>query len=122
MTRYFAASTVLNKAPKTFEESPIQISVSNDGKTIVCWHPEQSFPYEHTKPLPKLETKYKTEDSVLKIQHREETDKVLHLKDYTVEELMQMTYTTRKNWDYSQDRFKKSHIKNPNPEIDRLGI
>ncbi|KAI1291889.1 39S ribosomal protein L42, mitochondrial [Halotydeus destructor] len=108
---------------KTFENSPIQISVTDDGKTIVCWHPEKKFPYEHSKPLPVMESKFIEEESVLKLKHLEETDDILHKKDYSEEELMQLTYTPRTTWQFfNNNRKRKAHIRTPNPPIDRVGL
>lgn len=48
--------------------------------------------------MPQLASKYVEEDSVLKLQHRQEADEYLNRKDYTEEQLMQMTYTPRAVW------------------------
>jgi large subunit ribosomal protein L42 len=104
-----------------FEEATIQASIADDGKTIVCWHPEVPFPYNHTKPIPKIESSFEREESLLKLVHRMETDTILRNRDYTEEELMQKTYTTRKCWHKNKAK-RQAHLRKPNPPIDRIGI
>ncbi|XP_053203282.1 39S ribosomal protein L42, mitochondrial-like [Panonychus citri] len=87
-----------SSSAKSFSQSEIQISLTDDGQTIVMLHPEQSFPYEHTKPLPKVETKLKEEDSVLKLELREDTNDLMFKKDLTAEELIRITHQSRRFW------------------------
>jgi len=106
---------------ETFESAPIRISVTDDGKTIVCWHPEQQFPYEHSKPMPKMISNFVETDSVLKMDLREDTDLTLNKKDLTTEELIRLTYMPRNYWS-KWDKKQKPKIKHPNPPVDRIGI
>ena len=32
-----------------YPASQVKVEVSPDGNSIVCWHPEPTIPYEHTK-------------------------------------------------------------------------
>uniref|UniRef100_T1KFJ6 Large ribosomal subunit protein mL42 n=1 Tax=Tetranychus urticae TaxID=32264 RepID=T1KFJ6_TETUR len=77
---------------------PLRISLTDDGRTIVMYHPEPSFPYEHTKPLPVEEPKLKEEDSVLRVDLREDVDDIMFGRDLTAEELIRLTNQSRRFW------------------------
>lgn len=98
-----------------------RITVSDDGETIVCWHPERldHVKYEHTKPLtaPTPEP-----DSILKAD-------VLHAvkgmfkADLTEEDLIRLAYTPRQHWKkLALAHETKKHIRKPKPPLDRIGI
>uniref|UniRef100_A0A8C0MZY6 Large ribosomal subunit protein mL42 n=1 Tax=Canis lupus familiaris TaxID=9615 RepID=A0A8C0MZY6_CANLF len=31
----------------------VELALTSDGRTIVCYHPSVDIPYEHTKPIPR---------------------------------------------------------------------
>uniref|UniRef100_A0A8C0XDE6 Large ribosomal subunit protein mL42 n=1 Tax=Castor canadensis TaxID=51338 RepID=A0A8C0XDE6_CASCN len=33
----------------------VELALTSDGRTIVCYHPSVDIPYEHTKPTPRPE-------------------------------------------------------------------
>ncbi|ESO99719.1 hypothetical protein LOTGIDRAFT_173557 [Lottia gigantea] len=43
--------------------------LSPDKSAILCWHPEQEFPYEHTRPVPRNPIELAQGETVLKIQY-----------------------------------------------------
>ncbi|GAV05416.1 hypothetical protein RvY_15555 [Ramazzottius varieornatus] len=45
---------------------------ADQGRTIVCYHPERPFPYEHSLPVPRQESLFNEGDSVLKVQLRKD--------------------------------------------------
>lgn len=45
---------------------------ADQGRTIVCYHPERPFPFEHTLPVPRQESMFNEGDSVLKVQLRKD--------------------------------------------------
>ncbi|XP_014678414.1 PREDICTED: 39S ribosomal protein L42, mitochondrial-like [Priapulus caudatus] len=49
-----------------------RIVLTDDGSTIVCYHPAKEFPYEHTRPLSRNEDELRAGESVLNVQHLEE--------------------------------------------------
>uniref|UniRef100_A0A023GA26 Large ribosomal subunit protein mL42 n=1 Tax=Amblyomma triste TaxID=251400 RepID=A0A023GA26_AMBTT len=100
-------------------QSKQRIVVTDDGSTIVMWHPEEEFPYEHTKPLPNIRPKLNEANSALKLQHRLENIE-LHFRNerLEIEELQKMTYTTKHRW-YPNNNKK---YKDPNPPVDREGL
>lgn len=62
---------------------------------VVCWHPEQPFPYECSLPLPEE----KTDTAVLRIGEKEIKDIFWKKKPFeVVEELAKVTYTTKHKW------------------------
>lgn len=89
-----------------------RIVVTDDGSTIVCWHPEQPFPYECSKPIP--ETTQET-NSVLKVQSLSDIYDVFKPKseEHTREELMKITSSTKHIW---FPRGKKTYKKKPWPK------
>ncbi|XP_015786173.1 39S ribosomal protein L42, mitochondrial [Tetranychus urticae] len=91
-------SRLFSSSAKSFDQSDVQISLTDDGRTIVMYHPEPSFPYEHTKPLPVEEPKLKEEDSVLRVDLREDVDDIMFGRDLTAEELIRLTNQSRRFW------------------------
>ncbi|KAK2155255.1 hypothetical protein NP493_2091g00021 [Ridgeia piscesae] len=102
------------KLPKT----PMVV-LSADQSTIICWHPEPQFPYEHTKPLPRRKNELEEGDSVLKVQYLSDTSVLSKKVDGpTDQELMKMFSTSKYEWKYTpRKRFAK-----PNPPKDREGL
>lgn len=81
----------------TRSKSDRAIVVTDDASTIVCYHPESSFPYEFTKPLPQIKV---TENSVLRVQNKQYVHDVFSKpnNELVKQELMKMTYTTKHRW------------------------
>ncbi|MPC26347.1 39S ribosomal protein L42, mitochondrial [Portunus trituberculatus] len=84
------------------------VVMTDDSKTIVCWHPQPDIPYEMTKPLPEAPTV----DSVLKVQ-AQDTKKLFKNKHpfFVNKALRELTFTTKH---LPQKRFAKK-----NPPRDR---
>lgn len=84
-----------------------QVTVTDDGSTIVCWHPEPRFPYECSRPLPpEQET-----NATLKIQSLDEVRSVFveNKQEFVRQELMSLTYTTKHRWfPRSRDKYAKN--------------
>uniref|UniRef100_A0A3P9LA31 Large ribosomal subunit protein mL42 n=1 Tax=Oryzias latipes TaxID=8090 RepID=A0A3P9LA31_ORYLA len=75
--------------------SEVDIGVTSDGKTIVCYHPAVDIPYEFTQPVDRpdpLTNSIETHDQVLKAHLSKE---VLKDKGPTIEELSKMFFTTK---------------------------
>ncbi|XP_013038136.3 large ribosomal subunit protein mL42 isoform X2 [Anser cygnoides] len=96
----------------------VELALTSDLKTIVCYHPSLEIPYEYTKPIPRpdpVNNKEETLDQVLKSRLNEN-----ELKDDrgpTIEELSKMFYTTKHRW-YPVGQYHRRR-KNPNPPKDR---
>ncbi|XP_071382290.1 large ribosomal subunit protein mL42 [Centroberyx affinis] len=79
--------------------SNVEIGVTSDGKTIVCYHPSVDVPYELTQPIERpdpLTNAVETHDQVLKAHLSKE---VLRDKQGpTIEELSKMFFTTKHRW------------------------
>ncbi|XP_055330002.1 39S ribosomal protein L42, mitochondrial-like [Paramacrobiotus metropolitanus] len=43
---------------------------ADEGRTLVLYHPERPFPYEHSLPIPRQEALLKEGDSAVKVQFR----------------------------------------------------
>lgn len=90
-----------------------QVVVADEGRTLVCWHPEPEFPYEHSLPLPK---EAEPSDSALKslstIPHIKDVSHLEGMKEELArEQLMKMTFTTKHRWFPNMRRVKA--IKGP---------
>ncbi|XP_078276158.1 large ribosomal subunit protein mL42 [Rhinoraja longicauda] len=96
----------------------VELALTSDGRTIVCYHPSVNIPYEHSKPIPRpspVDNKEETHDQVLKARLDKE---VLRDKQGpTIEELSKMFYTTKHRW-YPVGQYHRRRIK-PNPPKDR---
>ncbi|NWH72710.1 RM42 protein, partial [Piaya cayana] len=96
----------------------VELAVTSDLKTIVCYHPSLEVPYEHTKPIPRpdpVNNKEETLDQVLKSRLNEK--EVKNNKGLTVEELSKMFYTTKHRW-FPVGQYHRRR-RNPNPPKDR---
>ncbi|XP_030004483.1 large ribosomal subunit protein mL42 [Sphaeramia orbicularis] len=95
---------------------PVEIGVTSDAKTVVCYHPTVDIPYELTQPIERpdpLSNAAETHDQVLKAHLSKEV-----LKDKrgpTIEELSKMFFTTKHRWypvgQYHMRRRKKDSPK-----------
>ncbi|OCT87536.1 39S ribosomal protein L42, mitochondrial [Xenopus laevis] len=92
----------------------VELALTSDGKTIVCYHPSVEVPYEHTKPLPQkdpLTSHTETHELVLKARLNDVKAK----PEPTIEELSKMFYTTKHRWypvgQYHRRRMKQEHPK-----------
>ncbi|XP_017841210.1 39S ribosomal protein L42, mitochondrial [Drosophila busckii] len=83
------------------------VAVTKDGKTIVAWHPETPFPYEHTKPLPVFAEKQSSQ--VIKEAALDSAMSAFKNKHPEVarQELMKLTHTTKHRW-FPRARDKKA--------------
>ncbi|KAM4675650.1 large ribosomal subunit protein mL42 [Discoglossus pictus] len=88
----------------------VELAVTSDGKTIVCYHPSVDIPYEHTMPLPvqdPVQNNEETHDHMLKARLSDTENK----PGPTMEELSKMFYTTKHRWypvgQYHRRRMKK---------------
>ncbi|NXG17066.1 RM42 protein, partial [Grallaria varia] len=96
----------------------VELAVTSDLKTIVCYHPSLEIPYEHTKPIPRpdpVNNKEENLDQVLKSRLNEKELK--NKSDPTIEELSKMFYTTKHRW-YPVGQYHRRR-RNPNPPKDR---
>jgi hypothetical protein len=48
------------------------VTSADQGRTIVCYHPERAFPYEHSLPVPREEALSNDDESLLKVQFRQD--------------------------------------------------
>jgi len=73
------------------------VVVTDDGSTIVCWHPEPKIPYHLTKPLPDV---VEETDSVLKVQYNKEMKQLFRREHpfFVNKELRELTFTTKHPW------------------------
>ncbi|CAK6970745.1 S ribosomal protein L42%2C mitochondrial [Scomber scombrus] len=77
----------------------VDISVTSDGKTIVCYHPAVDIPYELTQPIERpdpVTTPVETHDQVIKAHLNKEVLK--GKQGPTIEELSKMFFTTKHRW------------------------
>ncbi|XP_069765243.1 large ribosomal subunit protein mL42 isoform X2 [Narcine bancroftii] len=96
----------------------VELALTSDGRTIVCYHPSVDIPYEHTKlisrPSP-VKNKEETHDQVLKA--RLEKEVLRDKQGPTIEELSKMFHTTKHRW-YPFGQYHRRRIK-PNAPRDR---
>ncbi|XP_044136448.1 39S ribosomal protein L42, mitochondrial [Bufo gargarizans] len=92
----------------------VKLALTSDGKTIVCYHPTIDIPYEHTKPIPRLDPLHNQEESheqVLKARLHEAEGKPAP----TMEELSKMFFTTKHRW-YPIGQYRRRRIKKDPPK------
>lgn len=120
-TAFNRSLNTINKFPATNfrriatypTDSKEEMTVTDDGGIIVCWHPEKPFPYECSKPLPEeIPVQSKT---ILKMEDKEEIYRVFRHKSEELvrRELMNITYTTKHRW-FPRSRDAKAKKTKPN--------
>ncbi|OQV25941.1 hypothetical protein BV898_00083 [Hypsibius exemplaris] len=73
-SRFFASSApALDKPAKMTDLNSRDhfVRAADEGRTIVCYHPQGDFPYEHSLPVPRAESLLNGEESLLKAQFRQ---------------------------------------------------
>lgn len=89
---------------KNYSTLPKEAIIYLDKQTIVCWHPEQHFPYECSKPL----SEKKESKSVLRIGKKEIHDAFeAKTVEKIADELALLTQTTKHRW-FPRSRDKKA--------------
>ncbi|XP_078042962.1 mitochondrial ribosomal protein L42 [Augochlora pura] len=116
MNRALCFARALNFTSKRYSSSgklPIDLIVPLNKEMIVCWHPEQEFPYECSLPLP--EETQPVSNSVLCVGGKEIADVFHHKRrEEVIEELAKIAYTTKHRW---YPRGKKSRrVRKAEPE------
>lgn len=90
---------------------PPEIVAFTDKNMIVCWHPNQGFPYEYSQPI--LEETKASSNSVLRIGEKDVSEVFRKKKaSDVVEELAKLTYTTKHRW-YPRSRDKRAKKTEP---------
>ncbi|CAH1784713.1 unnamed protein product [Owenia fusiformis] len=95
---------------------PAVVVVNED--LIVAWHPEQQFPYEHTKPIPRNQQHMSQGDSALKVQHILDEQNKYHSAGPSDEQLQQIFFTTKHKW-FPQNQKARRKV---DPPKEREGI
>ncbi|KAI9582725.1 hypothetical protein GQX74_011942 [Glossina fuscipes] len=83
------------------------VAITKNGKTAVAWHPDPSYPYEYTKPLPNF-----IEEDTSRIVKEESLRTAMNAfkekrPEVAREELMRLTHTTKHRW-FPRARDKKA--------------
>ncbi|KAK3579393.1 hypothetical protein CHS0354_029700 [Potamilus streckersoni] len=94
------------------------VGLSVDGSTVICWHPELTFPYEHTWPVPRYDPEIREGDSVLRVQLLKEDKMKYHQTGPTDVELANMFFTTKHRWYPKPEKMYRKR----NPPKDRDGL
>ncbi|XP_077987141.1 large ribosomal subunit protein mL42-like [Glandiceps talaboti] len=89
-----------------------QVVVSRNGEMIICYHPSEQFPYEHSQPIPRPDPAKpeQTHEEVLRLNFVSNIYKERAGPDE--EELAEMFYTTKHRW-FPQNQKAKWQKKNP---------
>ncbi|XP_078193188.1 large ribosomal subunit protein mL42 isoform X8 [Callithrix jacchus] len=115
---YPPASAPTPAPTSTWDYSKVELALTSDGRTIVCYHPSVDIPYEHTKPIPRpdpVHNNEETHDQILKTRLEEKVEPLE--QGPMIEQLSKMFFTTKHRW-YPYGRYHRCR-KNPNPPKDR---
>ncbi|XP_035113174.1 large ribosomal subunit protein mL42 isoform X2 [Callithrix jacchus] len=77
----------------------VELALTSDGRTIVCYHPSVDIPYEHTKPIPRpdpVHNNEETHDQILKTRLEEKVEPLE--QGPMIEQLSKMFFTTKHRW------------------------
>ncbi|XP_057614077.1 39S ribosomal protein L42, mitochondrial [Chionomys nivalis] len=121
-TQNGALSSVCRKS--TYSSLPddynckVELALTSDGRTIVCYHPSVDIPYEHTKPIPQpdiLCNNEETHEQVLKAKLEIKGEQLE--QGPMIEQLSKVFFTTKHRW-YPHGHYHRRR-KKPNPPRDR---
>ncbi|XP_003506407.1 39S ribosomal protein L42, mitochondrial isoform X1 [Cricetulus griseus] len=96
----------------------VELALTSDGRTIVCYHPSVDIPYEHTKPIPQpdiLHNNEETHEQVLKAKLGIKSDQLE--QGPMIEQLSKVFFTTKHRW-YPHGQYHRRR-KKLNPPKDR---
>ncbi|XP_053450029.1 39S ribosomal protein L42, mitochondrial-like [Nycticebus coucang] len=96
----------------------VELALTSDGRTIVCYHPSVDIPYEHTKPIPLPDpvcNNEETHNQVLKTRLAEKSECLE--QGPMIEQLSKMFFTTKHHW-YPRGQYH-TRRKKLNPPKDR---
>ncbi|KAG7260362.1 hypothetical protein CRUP_009425 [Coryphaenoides rupestris] len=102
----------------TDDNFQVEVGVTSDGNTIVCYHPSVDVPYELTQPIERpgpLSNVAESQEQVIKAQLN--TEALRGQQGPTVEQLSKMFFTTKHPW-YPIGQARMRRIKK-NPPKDR---
>nr|XP_045001442.1 39S ribosomal protein L42, mitochondrial-like [Jaculus jaculus] len=96
----------------------VELALTSDGRTIVCYHPSVDIPYEHTKPIPRPDPVHnheETHDQVLKTKLEVKSEPLE--QGPMIEQLSKVFFTTKHHW-YPRGQYHRRR-KKLNPPKDR---
>lgn len=84
-----------------------KIVLTDDGTTYVSWHPKPEFPYELSRPIPRIEQR--DQSAIIKESTINTAMKAFNTKHPEVarQELSKITFTTKHRW-FPRARDKKA--------------
>ncbi|XP_037099578.1 39S ribosomal protein L42, mitochondrial [Syngnathus acus] len=104
------------RGPSIDDCSDVEVGLTSDGNTVVCYHPTVDIPYELTQPIERpdpLSSPAETHEQVLKAHLSKE---VLRDKQGpTIEELSKMFFTTKHRW-YPVGQYHMRRMKRKTPK------
>uniref|UniRef100_A0A4X2LE06 Large ribosomal subunit protein mL42 n=1 Tax=Vombatus ursinus TaxID=29139 RepID=A0A4X2LE06_VOMUR len=77
----------------------VELALSSDGRTIICYHPSVDVPYEHTQPIIRpdpVDNQEETHDQMLKARLKADGDTAQ--QGPMIEELSKLFFTTKHRW------------------------
>uniref|UniRef100_H0Y1B2 Large ribosomal subunit protein mL42 n=1 Tax=Otolemur garnettii TaxID=30611 RepID=H0Y1B2_OTOGA len=96
----------------------VELALTSDGRTIVCYLPSEDVPYERTKSIPWPEpvgNNEETHDQVLKTRLAEKSEQLE--QGLMIGQLSKMFFTTKHGWyPRGQDQTRRTKL---NPPKDR---
>ncbi|XP_026877474.2 39S ribosomal protein L42, mitochondrial isoform X1 [Electrophorus electricus] len=107
-------SAATHQVSRCVKPSNVDLGLTRDGKTVVCFHPEPNISYEMTQPIPKVDpitASAETHDVVLK--SRLSGAVLKEERGPTIEELSKMFYTTKHRWYPVGEYHKRRRKRNP---------
>ncbi|XP_062932789.1 large ribosomal subunit protein mL42-like [Cynocephalus volans] len=85
----------------------VELALTSDGRTTVCYHPSVDIPYEHTKHIPRPDPVHNNEET-----YDQGLNTILEEKGEhpLIEQLSKMFFTTKHNW-YPRGQYHRCCIK-----------
>ncbi|XP_051248257.1 39S ribosomal protein L42, mitochondrial [Dicentrarchus labrax] len=106
----------MSGGPIIDDNCDVEIGLTSDGKTVVCYHPTVDIPYELTQPIERpdpVANQAETHDQVLKDHLGKEG--LQSNQGPSIEELSKMFFTTKHRW-YPVGRYHMGRKKKDPPK------
>ncbi|XP_076415968.1 large ribosomal subunit protein mL42-like [Peromyscus maniculatus bairdii] len=76
----------------------VELALTSDGRTIVCYHPSVDIPCEHTKPIPQPDILHNNEETYEQVLKTKLEEKNKLEQGPMLEQLSKVFFPTKHHW------------------------
>ena len=95
----------------------VELALTSDGRTVVCYHPSVDIPYEHTEPTPRPDPVHNDDEALDQVLKTKLEEKDERFEQGPVVEQLSKVFFTAKHCSYPYGQYH-SRCKKLNPPKD----